>query len=153
MQNSGSDLLVSWAGTKEAGRVNTTSVTSEQSADCVLNLRRGKCGAGGGSRILRPFERCGFSYRLWRSPPGHCTKLLVRFAVWTIPSPSSADARFRCRPSSLTTFPPWIFAGLGSGLPFREVSPTLSLLHRGFPREQSRFSSAASANPRSRAAV
>lgn len=28
MQNSGSDLLVSWAGTKEAGRVNTTLVTS-----------------------------------------------------------------------------------------------------------------------------
>jgi hypothetical protein len=29
MQNSGSDLLVSWAGTKEAGRVNTTLITSE----------------------------------------------------------------------------------------------------------------------------
>jgi hypothetical protein len=29
MQNNGSELLVSWAGTKEAGRVNTTLITSQ----------------------------------------------------------------------------------------------------------------------------
>jgi hypothetical protein len=94
----------------------------------------------------RPFEPCGFSYRLRLSPPGH---LPARFAVWTIPSPSPVRTGLRCCPSSLYTFPAGC-AGLGSGLPrIMRVPRIWAVLHRRFPKAstQVHLKSAASAIP------
>jgi len=74
-----------------------------------------------------PFKPCGFSYRLRLSPPlGEALLGDARFAVWTIPSPSSGKirslgaARLVSTPSRLE-----YITGIGSGLPFK-VSPNLS---------------------------
>ena len=60
----------------------------------------------------------------FRRPNVKPRKAHARFAVWTIPSPSSGNPKLRCCPSSLYTFPARL-SGLGSGLPLK-VSPTLS---------------------------
>ena len=72
----------------------------------------------------RPFEPCGFSYRLRLSPPGCCSSL---HPVCGLDYPSTVSrmigtlgaARLVSTPSRLG------FSGLGSGLPFK-VSPNLS---------------------------
>ena len=59
-----------------------------------------------GVEPTRAVKPCGFSCRLRLSPPGQTSSCSVRFAVWTIPSPSPRRFRgLRCCPSSLYTFP------------------------------------------------
>ena len=41
-----------------------------------------------------------------------CRVVRARFAVWTIPSPSSGNPKIRCCPSSLYTFPADVCPGL-----------------------------------------
>ena len=88
-------------------------------------LRKKWCGRRE-SNPHRPFEPCGFSYRPRLSPPGCSSHLDIRFAVWTIPSPSPDHLRLRCRPSSLYTFPANFWPGLARDCHIIEVSPTLS---------------------------
>jgi hypothetical protein len=59
-----------------------------------------------GVEPTRAVKPCGFSCRLRLSPPGQAPSRSVRFAVWTIPSPSPRRFRgLRRCPSSLYTFP------------------------------------------------
>ena len=68
----------------------------------------GQVGAGGGTRTPTGFWPNGFSYQLRLAPPPPSrSPARAAFVVWTIPSPWRR--RFRCRPSSLYTFP---FPGL-----------------------------------------
>jgi hypothetical protein len=63
-----------------------------------------------------PFKPCGFSYRLRLSPPGRGAfwRAHARFAVWTIPSPSSGKfrslgaARLVSTPSRLVSLRAWL---------------------------------------------
>src|SRR5215471_1340283 len=64
---------------------------------------------------------CGFRR------PDALLKCRARFAVWTIPSPCFGAPKFRRRPSSLYTFPEFLFrAWLGIATKNSEVSPNLS---------------------------
>jgi hypothetical protein len=73
-----------------------------------------------------PFKLCGFSYRLRLSPPGFVRSFHIRFAVWTIPSPSPGGPGLRRCPSSLYTFPADFSPGLARDCHMNEVSPILS---------------------------
>ena len=86
-----------------------------------------KRGAGGGSRTLTGLlSPADFLTDHGFRRPDVVPSFRIRFAVWTIPSPSPKHWGLRCCPSSLYTFPAYFSAGLGSGLPLREVPPTLS---------------------------
>jgi hypothetical protein len=87
-----------------------------------------KGGAGGGSRTLTGLLSPADFLTVYgfRRPKPLNTNFRIRFAVWTIPSPSLVDLRLRCCPSSLYTFPADFWPGLARDCHTMEVSPTLS---------------------------
>ena len=99
-----------------------------------------KLGAGGGSRTLTGLLSPADFLTVYGFRRPDAVQILIRFAVWTIPSPSPGMIRALGATRLVSTPSRLSLAGLGSGLPLMRRFPRLwAVLHRRFPGEHSSF--------------